>query len=946
MNERSSTPEPTPTPRRDEPTLAPGSGTLGSAETFASETGPARPRRADERRPTRLGRYQIVGLLGRGGMGTVYAARDPELDREVALKVLSASRHSELARARLRREARTLAKLAHPNVVAVYDVGEQDGQLYLAMERVKGVTLGAWLHERRRTWMMVLAMFAQAGRGLVAAHEAGLVHRDFKPDNVLVDERGHARVLDFGLARVVEEAAEQTQTSPDQDQDQDRDQDQDQDQSLTRPGAIMGTPAYMAPEQHLGDSTDARTDQFAFCVALWEALYGERPFSGSNLVALSQAVIAGRVSLPPHRGVPRAIRSALLRGLESDPRRRWPSMKALIHALEKVHRRRRRAEVAGDVCWFAIGLLFWFALVGPKPPKRPPNEPAPVCQDTHSRVDAVWTAPRRSALGLTLDQAGGPTFASTRALVLAELDAYASALGAAFEQACLDTEVRQLVSAELRDQRVRCLVARVDALDASATLLESIDPASLRHATQVVRDLPAIERCADVEYLATRLPDPEDPDQAKAVAIARRELAAANASLGVVRIDAAESALARAHAAAAGFVFAPLAVELALAEARLLTLRGEYDQAAKEFERVYHQAFALGHDDVAMAAILELVPAVGYDLGEPEQGLAWAHHAESLIERSGDERNQAQLLHARAKLHHRLGDHEQAIDLLEQSLRIRRRVTGPRSVEVGNSLNDLSNALDRLGKPDEARARLDEAIAIKLETLGDYSTSTAGSLTNLGLLLWKAGDDDAAIANHERALAIFEHAYGPKHRSVAGTSLNLAKALHSAGRDAEALPVIERALAIVHEAENDAPGLEVMLLNTQAGVLDHLDRLDQAELAYAAELELLITMYGEDAPELASALLGLAEVAAREGDYAAAIDHAEHVLALQPDDEPGWDQAADARLTLAEVRLAQGERAAAREQALLARDAFAAIGGRREDERAQAEAVLAQTETK
>ncbi len=895
--------------------------------------------------PIKLGRYEIVGVLGRGGMGIVYAARDPELDRVVALKVLSAGGQGEFSRARLRREARTLAKLAHPNVVAVFDVGEEQGQLYLAMEQVTGGTLKTWLKAKPRSWQSVLAMFSAAGRGLIAAHEAGLVHRDFKPDNVLIDESEQPRVVDFGLARAVETAREQTTTSPGDRARESRSVDAATGDELTqvsgeltRPGAIMGTPAYMAPEQHLGEETDARTDQFAFCIALWEALYGERPFPTTSLAALAEAVTTGRIQDSPSRGVPRAIRAVLLRGLAVDPSRRWPSLAELIAALEAVPRRRQLAGMTAAAGTLALGLVAGtWALVD----DGDSGEVAPVCVDTSARVDAVWSDSRRSAVAAALDEAGGLDVAPTRELVLARLDEYASTLAAAYEQACLDTEVRGLHSPELRDRRVACLQGRVDALEATSAALESIDRANLRSATQLVQELPAVARCADVEHLAARLPDPTDPDDAAAVARARRELATANAALTSVRIDDAASAIERASAALAGVEHPPVAVELAYARARLSTLRSEYEQSSEQIADAYHRAFALGHDELAIEAGLERIALLGLDLDQPEQGLAWARHVEALIERSGDVLGRADMLDAQGRMHHRLGDYERAVALFEEALALRRREQDPRHLDVAASLNGLSNALDRLGRGEEARAVLETSLSIKLERLGEYSVSTAGALTNLGILLWKAGDYEEAIARHQHALAVFERAFGPKHRNVAGTCLNLAKALHSAGRGEEALPLIDRGLTIVREAETRVPGMEIMLVNIRGAVNYGLGRLDAARQDYEQELALLVVMHAEGSPDLASPLLGLAEVANASGTHREAIEHAKSVLALQPADEPEWDQAIDAHLSLAEAWIGLGEREQARTHAQLARDGFAKLGGRRQHEQREAEAILA-----
>ncbi|PRP98097.1 Serine/threonine-protein kinase StkP [Enhygromyxa salina] len=289
--------------------------------------------------PSRIGRYTVDRELGAGGMGVVFLARDPDLDRRVAVKLLgpgsSAGRNLGRASARMRREARVMARLEHPNVVRVYEVGNADGHLFVAMEYVDGVTLDAWLAEAPRSWAEIAAVFLQAGEGLLAAHEVGIVHRDFKPNNVMVEADTGAsqlvgvrtRVLDFGLAGLSD--------APELD-DEDLDGAQAERAAedaarLTMTGAMMGTPAYMPPEQFAGTPADHRADQFSFCVALYEALYGARPFPGDTLEALRQSVLAGDHRQPPMAsGVPPWLRALVLRGLAAEPDQRWPSMRELL----------------------------------------------------------------------------------------------------------------------------------------------------------------------------------------------------------------------------------------------------------------------------------------------------------------------------------------------------------------------------------------------------------------------------------------------------------------------------------------------------------------------------------------------------------------------------------------------------------------------------------------
>ena len=291
----------------------------------------------------RVGRYQILERVGRGGMGEVYAAYHPDLDRKIALKVVhEAGADTADRQARLLREARSIARLSHPNVVTVYDAGTVADHVYVAMEFVDGQTIDRWLAASPRSWREILKVFVAAGRGLAAAHAAGIVHRDFKPQNVMIARDGAVRVMDFGLARMIVAAppaatAARTATTvavvP------------DVAATVTHAGTVMGTPAYMAPEQFRGEVADARSDQFSFCVALHEALFRERPFSGTQVLSLSVNVTDGELRLPPPaklHEVPVWIRKPLFRGLRPDPAQRHPTMTALIAALDTDPAARRR----------------------------------------------------------------------------------------------------------------------------------------------------------------------------------------------------------------------------------------------------------------------------------------------------------------------------------------------------------------------------------------------------------------------------------------------------------------------------------------------------------------------------------------------------------------------------------------------------------------------------
>jgi formylglycine-generating enzyme required for sulfatase activity len=314
----------------------------------------------------RIGRYVIIERVGTGAMGVVYGAYDPELDRKVALKLIKPGQGvKDTARARLLREAKAIARLQHPNVVAVHDVGVIDDQVFLAMEFVAGGTIKSWVAEKPRTWREILDVFIAAGRGLAAAHAAGLVHRDFKPDNVLLDKEHRPRVVDFGIARQAgagDDLEGETGDVISQDGTATL-----RDSSgkhalatLTKTGTWVGTPAYMAPEQFLGERGDDKSDQFSFCVALYEALYGERPFAGDDMLSISVNVTTEQLRpLPKDRGVPTWLRRVILRGLRATPSERWDGMPALLRALETdpVVKLRRQLVSGGAVAVVAVTLL-------------------------------------------------------------------------------------------------------------------------------------------------------------------------------------------------------------------------------------------------------------------------------------------------------------------------------------------------------------------------------------------------------------------------------------------------------------------------------------------------------------------------------------------------------------------------------------------------------------
>ncbi|MFZ6177332.1 serine/threonine-protein kinase [Nannocystis pusilla] len=388
-------------------TLPPGAS-LANAPTLLGDATPKQPTDAPELPiGAEVGRYKITGRIGAGGMGVVYRAYDPQLDREIALKLLLAGAEGGTeGRNRMLREAQAAAKIRHPNVVTVFDAGEVAGRVFIAMELIAGSTLKGWLRQQPRTWREILSIMLMAGEGLVAAHAAGLVHRDFKPDNVLVGVEGRAHVLDFGLARpAIDAAALPTAPAPSVTLRPGREA---LLQSLTLTGMTVGTPAYMAPEQHLARPSSARSDQFSFCVATYEALYGQRPFKGESYSELSMAVIDGKMVSPSRRSqVPPAVWHVLRRGLQPDPDARYPALAQLLAELDAAMRAdatrpRYGLYALGLAAPLVAGLVYMSGMTAeePDPGDSPRPPPAKAVVDHRDAAPAPTpTLPGPPAVG-------------------------------------------------------------------------------------------------------------------------------------------------------------------------------------------------------------------------------------------------------------------------------------------------------------------------------------------------------------------------------------------------------------------------------------------------------------------------------------------------------------------------------------------------------------------
>ena len=708
------------------------------------------PRHTSERaagRADAIGRFLVIDKIGEGAMGEVYAAYDPELDRRVALKLLHAGAGPEKARVRLMREAQAMARLSHPHVVTVFDVGTRGDDVYVAMELVDGQSLREWLAEKRGT-DAILAVFTQAAEGLAAAHQAGLVHRDFKPENVLVDRVGRAKVGDFGLAvgqgedgGEVPEGALLAAT-------------------LTRTGALLGTPAYMAPEQLAGESADARADQFAFCVALWEALAGQRPFAAATSVAsLREAIEAG----PPAPRFDRRIGGVLARGLSANRDARFPDMRGLLDALRPKPRVKWR--------WMAVVAAGALAVGAALLPRAADADP---CEASHHALDATWPVEAGDRL---------PPFAR------APLDEWRTAWIAGRVDACEGTRLRREQSDAQMDRRMACLDRQRIAFGA---VIDRLDDVADRFAPEVLATLPDPSSCASVSDGVA----PPDASIAEEVARVRGEIDAARVQIAAAEHDAALRSAGRIVASADRLRYPPLSSEAHRLHSEALRALARFDEALSAANAAVLAAEASSDDRAAAEAWLALAKAAGAR-GRYADAAAHAAHAEAMIARLGDPADlHEELLRLRGVLRTNLGDLAGAEEDLRAALASSVARYGAENLQVAPIHTSLGNLLRVASRLDDALAEHRRALALDRAALGDAHPRVGRDLHNVAGILRRLGRTEEARASYEEALRIAIAVYGAAHPEVALTRNSLGLLSHEAGDREEARAQWEAAVAI------------------------------------------------------------------------------------------------------------------------------------------------------
>ena len=903
--------------RRDDRDSSDPSGDPSLIDTICGEgQKPGRRRRTAVVRGVSIGRYVVLDRIGAGGMGVVYAAYDPDLDRRVALKVMRGrSRKPGSAsegRARLLREAQAMAKVDHEHVIAVHDVGTVDGRVFIAMEFIDGQTVGEWVRSEEPKTDAILDVFAAAGRGLAAAHAQGLIHRDFKPDNVLRGHDGRVRVVDFGLARRedakrsrpidITDPGDEEGTLPLQDQggllstgeridprpsrpslhpvsgggdtvelsdpgasypDADGDdapllrsssrgRGDALASDLTRTGALVGTPAYMAPEQHMGAPATVRSDQFSFCVSLYEALYGHRPFAGETHAELVLNLTDGRIRpTPPNAKVAPGLRRVLLRGLSVDPAQRFPSMDALLAALRRDPRRRRTIAAAAGAGALVLSAGLW---VG-----QGDVAAASMCEHAGDPLNGVWdrAAKRRYADAfLATDK---PYARDAWLGVSAALDDYTDRWVAARLDACEATHVRGEQSGALLDLRMECLDERLDGVRVVTALLQDADPGVVEGALDAVQGLAGPEVCDDRRWLQARRSGEWSETDRVVVAQARRALQQARARIEMHRTEPARASIEQAAAAAHRVGDPTLQAEVLLAKADIEEAEGQLAAARQTLREGLLEAEAGGVDALVAEAWVGLVWLDGYRDARFDAGREAAEHARARLTRMGGDPELAVLLVSHeADLAYAEGRYDDSLAEHRHGLQLRRSLDGATHPRTADAHTGIGHALVALERYAEALGHYDSALTILERAHGPRHPHLAHALTNVGVTQEYLGDLAAAAATHERALAVAEGAYGRNHVAVAEVLNNYASVLHLRGQLPRARAAFERALRIWRNTYGEAhPDVAMALYNLAIVAEDGGDRGTAIELHREA-LRLRERVVGAEHPDVVASRRELA----------------------------------------------------------------------------------------
>lgn len=892
-------------------------GSRTSIETSVDAAGPPpagkRPRIAEIAHApgTVIGRYVVVKQIARGGMGAVMLAYDTTLARNVALKFVLTSIASPEARERMLREAQAMARLSHPNVVGIYDVGVHAGDVFLAMEYVDGVTLRDWLKEPRSR-REVLSVMKQAGRGLAAAHKADIVHRDFKPQNVIVARDGRVCVLDFGIARGVATSKGSPAASPPAGPPSGAERPPLLEHTITQEGSLLGTPGYAAPEVMFGMDADQRADIFSFSATLWKALYGTLPFP-SELYAYASAISSEEPVPPPPSRAPRWLHEIVLKGLERDPVARFASMEEVLAALDANPWKKRTivlacALVGASAAVAALGWGHHAAAV------------AAACRAEGDAVATSWNATSREAARQAMLAEPDPFVQERTDRTIDRLDDYARAWSAEQTGSCVATRVDKTQSEVAHQRRTECLLEGRMQLDIVAQTLASGDHGAHRQSLATVNALPAPRLCTAAEAEKTLVSLPAEPAARERALAARREVLQSE----VLRVTGglaeaqqlAEHAITVARESGDG----QLEARAEYALGKVFSKSYQIEPALQHERRAVTKAEAVGADHIGGMAAADAAFLLQNRMKRPDEARSWLDLAHGKLARLGTD----EILELEVAVSDVAMDQEReprrALEENARAIELARRVDGELHGVYCDQIGNRGIILDALGDPAGAERAYGQEIECDVKASGPHAAALGldyGNLTGDQLAL---GQWDDAIASAQHAAEIRE-AIDPKNPMLAWIYALESLALDGAARYADAERAARRAMDLASDNPDDLPLALYGLGLARAGAGDA--RGAKAACARSVELSGETPRPEDPYYEDVYGCLGEAELAL--GDVIAARGHLEQSVALPLRLSPG--ELAMSRFALARAYAASGPHARpaadperARSAAIQARD--------------------------
>lgn len=834
-----------------------------------------------------VGRYILGKVLGSGGMGTVYEARDPQLDRKIAIKLLSTDGHdltrAEQARLRDRmlREAHALAQLSHPNVVTVHDVGTFADEVFIAMELVEGEELKSWLKRTSPSVPEIIEAYLGAARGLHAAHRAGLVHRDFKPHNVVRGRDGRVRVIDFGLARAHEGTSPDPQTASVASRTSNELDISDSGESLsgvssgpshlhmalTRVGAIMGTPRYMSPEQHAGAEASPASDQFSFCVALFEALTGQPPFAGKDQRTIWRAMRHGEMApIPSH--VPRWVRRLLRRGLSLDPAMRFADMGEIIQELT-IDRRARRvwAGVAAAMCLMATATVVLS------------QRDTPLEQCVAGAQEAsVWSDERHAVLASAFTATGSARATEVVESLAREVGAFDEAFPRSVELACEATFLHGRQSDALLKARLACLRERHEQtntlLDAFAQSTERRHVNRATEATISATRLDACHDAASVQAYAAR--EGDDPDAYQA---ARRLVARAHTLSSAGQFDEAMKVATEATEKAKSMGSTSLRVSAMSALAGVAENRGDYAEADRLSVTAAEMAATAQDIDGAARAWVLIHFIRTYHQGHYEELERFESTVNVLATVASNRRVLAEFNNQRGLVRFARGELDAAIPFFKTATQIFTEANGEEDASVASSMSYEGLALANAGRLKEAETVLLRAREIIQRRLGPNHPRMSTVLSSLATVAYDSGDLEKAARYDRRVVDVQIAAFGETHPATAQAMANLGLTEFALGHIPEAQQLTERALAAFLAIYGPKHQFVAKAKGT-LGLLQSLDDPAGAERPLRESLDLFEELGTAETRAATAPMVNLAYVMERTERHAEAIAFIDRAIAV------------------------------------------------------------------